>query len=155
MPAAPQKPPGFFVDRHYLKDLSFENPAGPMQIADRSQIKSRVGGAVNSQAMEKAGFFKVDTTLTINASIADRTIFLCELTYSADVELTQIPDQVRKQILSVDVPNYLMPHINQVIDHVARAGGFTELRIKKIDFLALYTNALRKKAQAGTADGTS
>ena len=143
MSAAPA--PGFYVERHYLKDLSFENPTGPVKIENQGGIRTRVGGRINSRPLGREKLYCVETTLTIESQIDGRIIFLCELTYVADVELTQVPQQVQEQILSVDVPNFLMPQINQVIDHAAKAGGFSELKIRKIDFLALYNNARRRK----------
>jgi protein-export chaperone SecB len=142
----PGKPaPGFYVERHYLKDLSFENPAGPMEIKDAGAIRTRVGGSINSYPLGRENRYCVETTLNIDSKIEGRQIFLCELTYVADVELTQVPQPVQEQILSVDVPNFLMPQINAIIDYAVKAGGFTELKVKKIDFLALFNNARRRR----------
>ena len=66
----------------------------------------------------------------------------------ADVQLSNIPKPVEEQILCVDVPNYLVPRINAVIDHAGRAGGLPGLRVEKIDFQKLYNSARAKRAAA-------
>jgi protein-export chaperone SecB len=146
MPATPQI--GFFVNHHFLKDLSFENPRGQVTLEEAPTVKIGVGGNVLSRQMEDKDTYVVETTLTITGRDPQATRFICELTYVADVLLTNIPEPVREQTLCVDVPKYLVEHINDVIDHAGRAGGLPGLKVEKIDFLALYKGATARRAAA-------
>jgi len=148
MPATPQ--PGFIVHRQYLKDLSFENPTGPVPAEEADAIETSIDGHIASHALQPERWFEVDITLTIVAQFKERTVFLVELTYIADVELKLIPEPVQAQILAVDVANFMLPQINAVIDHAAKAGGFAELRIADVNFRALYNRSIRQPAATAT-----
>lgn len=139
---------GFFVQRHFLKDLSFENPTGPVPTDEAEALKVNVTGNVLSRPRRESDVRVVETTLTIDGRDKDRSRFICELTYVAEVQLSNIPEPVEEQTLCVDVPNYLITHINNVIDHAGRAGGLPGLRVERINFLALYQSARAKRAAA-------
>ncbi len=149
MPATPQ--PGFHVHRQYLKDLSFENPTAPVPAEEADAIQTSIDGHIASHPLQPERWFEVDITLTIVAQLKERTVFLVELTYVADVELKLIPEPVQAQILAVDVASFMLPQINAVIDHAAKAGGFAELRIADMNFRALYNRSIRQSATATTA----
>jgi preprotein translocase subunit SecB len=146
MPATPHI--GFFVERHFLKDLSFENPAGPVSMEETPTVNVQVGGNVLSRSSDGKDSYVVETTLTITGRDPQKTRFICELTYVADVLLKNIPEPVREQTLSVDVPKFLIAHINDVIDHAGRAGGLPGLKVEKIDFLKLNKLATARRAAA-------
>ena len=146
MPTAPQI--GFFVNHHFLKDLSFENPTGPLNLEEASTVKIGVSGNVLSRPLGDPDTYIVETTLTITGKDAQSTRFVCELTYMADVLMKNIPEPVREQILSVDVPKYLVEHMNEVIDYAGRAGGLPGLKVEKIDFLELYKRDAARRLAA-------
>jgi len=146
MPTKPQI--GFFVNRHFLKDLSFENPIGPVTIEEAPTVKIAVTGNVDSRPLDAKNTYAVETTLTITGKDAQTTRFVCELTYMADVLMKNIPEPVREQILSVDVPKFLVENMNAVIDHAGRAGGLPGLKVEKIDFLELYKRDAARRLAA-------
>jgi preprotein translocase subunit SecB len=139
---------GFFVNRDHLKDLSFENPRGPVTPEQAAALSIGVSGNVASREAGAANTHVVDTTLRITGSGEGTVRFICELTYSAEVELHNIPPPVQEQVLCVDVPTYLVAKINEVIDHAGRAGGLPGLKVDKTDFGAIYRGARRERASA-------
>jgi preprotein translocase subunit SecB len=108
-----------------------------------------VSGNVLSRPLNDSGSYIVEATLTLHGREKGDDRFICELTYVADVQLSNIPKPVEEQVLCVDVPNYLISHINNVIDHAGRAGGLPGLQVEKIDFLELYNRARARRAAAG------
>ena len=140
---------GFFVKQHYLKDLSFENPTGPISVEEAQALRVGVAGNVLSRPLAEKNQFRVETTLTVTGRDEQQVRFISELTYAADVMLSNIPAPVQEQTLCVDVPDFLIQHINAVIDHAARAGGLPALRVENINFLALYKQGRARRA-AGT-----
>ncbi|MFV2069197.1 MAG: protein-export chaperone SecB [Pirellulales bacterium] len=143
--SAPSNQPkvGFQVLRHYLKDLSFESPRGPLEIdagrSDRLQLDTDC--SVRTRALEKAELPDspediVELLLTVTGRSEQKVVFLGELTYVAEVRLENVPDLVRPQILNVNVPEFLEPIVNDVIGRVAALAGYPGLRVTGLGFLS-------------------
>lgn len=140
-----QHPPqvGFAIKRQYLKDLSFENPFGPVASEDVANIKAGLEGSIRATPLDEPDCYSVETTVTTTGRLGEQIVLLSELTYVSEVELQNIPEPVRPQILSVDVPTQLIPQINSVMDHAAKAGGFPGLQLQNLDFRAFFNQAVK------------
>ena len=145
--AGEQPKVGFHVRQHYLKDLSVENPRGPITPDEVRDLKIHLDGRleVESREAEHRGvperYDVVECTLTVTASRDSDVMLLCEITYVAEVILENVPDPVRPQILSTSVPRFMMPLINRVLDLGAQAAGYPGLEVSEIDFLASFNRA--------------
>lgn len=133
---------GFVVEHHYLKDLSVENPWGPLDAEGLRNVEITCeGGVQHLQAVHEScveGYDTVEMHLIITCAREARIRLICEVTYVARVRLENIPDPVRAQILHVDVPKYMLPRITQVIDYGAKAAGYPGLDVGAIDLLSAY-----------------
>jgi preprotein translocase subunit SecB len=145
--AGEQPKVGFHVRRHYLKDLSVENPRGPITADGIHDLKVDLDGRVEVQSKEgdhrgvPEHYDVVECTLRVTASRDSDVMLLCEITYAAEVSLENVPEPVRPQILSTSVPQFMMPLIGRVLDLGARAAGYPELKVSEIDFLAAFNRA--------------
>jgi len=132
---------GFHVLRHYLKDLSFENPHGTVRASEGGDgepaldVDGTVSAHAESDPAKEGPRDVVELTLTITGRYGQHVAFLCELTYVAEVQLENIPDLVRPQILHVNVPEYLVPAVNNVIGRIAELGGYPGLHVVNRNFL--------------------
>ncbi|WP_031433498.1 protein-export chaperone SecB [Methylomarinum vadi] len=135
-PIDPTMQPGFFLDQHFLTDLSFESPRGPVPAKECENIQKKLEAEVTTKETE--GSDMVLLNLTLEAKYQQRTAFLCEITYCAYVTMNNIPEQVKSQILNVSVPISLIPFLNNAIDHAAKAAGYPGINISHIDFQKIF-----------------
>jgi preprotein translocase subunit SecB len=128
----------------YVKDLSFENPGAPANIANRPNIEL----GVDLQARRTEGpLFEVELKLRINAKNAEgKALFLAELAYAGLFQIVNIPDDVLQQVLLIEAPHLLFPYARRIISDVVRDGGMPPLMIEPIDFVTLYRS---KQGQLG------
>jgi len=127
--------PGFFINRHFIKDLSFENPNGPfLKPGEIEKIMMETQGRVRVLPDKIKKNDIIDLTLTLTARLDGKTIYLCEMTYTLEVELKNIPEPVRPHTLHVTVPESVMPLIQKALDDAIKLGGFTGINIGKISF---------------------
>jgi protein-export chaperone SecB len=135
--------PGFFINRHYLTDLSFENPRGPVIAEECDKITKQLQAEV--QIKEDKEIDTIVLTLTLEASYKGRAAFVCEISYCAQVQMKNIPDQLKSQILNVSVPTSLIPFLNNAIDHAAKAAGYPGINISTIDFAEIYADKMKRQ----------
>ena len=78
---------------------------------------------------------------------AQKTLFLCELTYGALVTL-DIPEEMREAALMVEIPHMIYPYARQIVGNMIQQAGFPALQINPIDFMGLYQEKKAKAAKA-------
>lgn len=128
---------GFRLLSSYLKDLSFENPKGP-DVLTPEQFNS-VDFALSAKLDHDGPYYRkeVALTLTITAKVAQKPLFLCELTCVAVVELPSAEAQFLPGLLKEQVPMSLLPLINQVANGAVKAGGYPGMHLHDLAFLHL------------------
>lgn len=131
----------------YVKDLSFENPGAPANLAVRPQIELSVD--LQARQLERE-HYEVEMKLRIVAKAEDKPAFLLELVYAGLFQLHNIPDEVRQQVLLIDAPHILFPFARRIVADTVRDGGIPPLMIEPIDFAALY-RAKTAEMQQGRA----
>lgn len=134
------------LQKIYIKDLSFESPKSPAvfttNVAPQTQLNLRYGnkdlGDDNTE---------VTLTLTVEAKDNDATLFLVELTYAGIFQIVGYSAEERATIVGSFCPNTLYPFAREAIAEVVQKGGFPQLLLQPINFDALYSQALRERAQ--------
>lgn len=127
--------PRLNVVGQYIKDLSFENPGMPGQVAGRPQIELNV----DLQARQMDGeHYEVELKLRVSASGEGKPIFLLELVYGGLFQLLNVTDEMRQVALLIEGPHILFPFARRIVADVVRDGGMPPLLIEPIDFAALY-----------------
>jgi preprotein translocase subunit SecB len=119
----------------YVKDLSFENPGAPTNLANRPQIE--MGVDLQSRRIDQDRY-EVNLKLRITAKGDDRPIFLLELQYAGLFSIVNAPPEIAQQFLMIEAPHLLFPFARRVVADVTRDGGMPPLMIEPIDFAALY-----------------
>ncbi len=144
--------PRMSILTQYIKDLSFENPRGPMAFSQgqtRPEIQVRVDVRAAQLAPEQ---HEVVLELNIEAKVPEGPVFLLELTYGGVFALANIPADSLQPLLLVECPRLLFPFARRIVSDLTRDGGFPPLMLDPIDFVSLYRRRLAQ-AQATPAEG--
>ncbi|MDA3785402.1 MAG: protein-export chaperone SecB [Deltaproteobacteria bacterium] len=142
--------PLFRLQKMYIKDLSFENPNAPeIFLGQQPEPKVAVNLAVKNKKLENDHW---EVSLSITATVSNdkkegQTLFIVELEHAAVFLLKNIPEQHLQMVLGVDCPTMLLPFTRQIISQVSIDGGFIPFLIEPMNFLALFENAKKKKAE--------
>ncbi len=148
---APAAPPRMSLVTQFVRDLSFENPRGPLAVADADD-KPQVEVQVNVETKRSAAATdRYEIGLKINATAKKRSgaAFLLELDYCGVFEIAGFTDNVLAQVLLVECPRLLFPFARRIAADVVRDGGFPALFLDPIDFLGLYRQRLQEEARKG------
>ena len=151
-PAAASPPPGasgFFVHRHFLRDLSVENPAGPIGDEDVPRLRLGMEGRVTARPLaagemsaatpDAAGErHEVTVGLTLTALVDERAVFLAEIAYAAEVELRHIAAERVTETLCVAVPTALFPAVREVLQRCGAFAGYPTMQVAPLDFAAIF-----------------
>lgn len=142
--------PLFRLQKMYIKDLSFENPNAPeIFLGQQPEPKVAVNLAVKNKKLENDHW---EVSLSITATVSNdkkegQTLFIVELEHAAVFLLKNIPEEHLQMVLGVDCPTMLLPFTRQIISQVSIDGGFIPFLIEPMNFLALFENAKKKKAE--------
>jgi preprotein translocase subunit SecB len=131
----------------YIKDFSFESPSTP-QIFTALQTQPQLSIDVNvlSRGLGEGSFESV-LKLKLESKIDGKTAFIAELSYAGLFALPQVPEDQVKLFLLVEAPRLLFPFARAIIANAVREGGFPNIIIQPIDFMALY---MSQKDKIGT-----
>jgi len=147
-PNAPQ----FAPQAVYIKDVSFEAPAGP-RLAPNSPnptINLNLGSTVN----DLGGDLKeVVLNVRIEAQAADKTVWLCELQQAGAFGIRNVPAGDMQRLLGIFCPNYLLPYARQVVSDLLLKGGFPPFLLPPVNFDALFAQAAARAQQQPPATG--
>lgn len=129
--------PGFEILRHYLKDLSFENPDGPLERERTAQVVFSLDIGVSVERLPGDTYRE---TLDIQARgwLQERTVVLAEVEYVADLKLHLVPEPVVDHVLGVEVPKTLIQFVKRVLEQNSLFGGYPPIQIGNIDFRAIH-----------------
>ena len=146
--ASTEAEPRLLVHRHYIKDLSFENPNAPSIYTARETPNIKVQIDVNAARLAEL-LFEVTLGTKVNAVLEDKTVFHVELDFAGVAKVgNTVEEALIEPILSIEVPHLLFPFARNIIADVTRDGGYPPLLINPVDFAALRN---QKGAQAETA----
>lgn len=129
---------GFFINRHYLHDLSVENPVGRVADEDVSQLRYGLDGRVDANPTGAPDTFLVGINMQFTSMLREQVVFLVDVTYRVEVELRGIQERVAPFTLCVSVPEAIFPEIQEILQRNGGYAGYPEMRVNAPDFRALY-----------------
>lgn len=153
MTDAQQPQRAFFLQRIYLKDVSFESPRAPdiFRLDDwQPNINVQVSNAAHRLADE---VYDVTLTVTVTATQMidgeEKTIFLVEVAQAGIFTVTGFDDAELGHILASVCPTQLFPFVRETVADLVSKGGFPPLLLQPVNFDALYLqNLQQREAQA-------
>lgn len=129
---------GFFINRHYLHDLSVENPVGRVADEDLLHLRYGLDGRVDANPMVAPDTFLVAINMQFTSMLREQVVFLADVTYRVEVELRGIPEPVAPFTLCVSVPEAVFPALQEILQRNGGYAGYPEMRVNAPDFRALY-----------------
>jgi preprotein translocase subunit SecB len=157
------------VNLQYAKDLSFEVTGAPQVFTNlRAQPEVNINLDVQARRIQDGqNVFEVAIIIRAEGreataqpancqqTAAPATLFVAELTYAGVFTLSGLPENAVEPALLVECPRLLFPFARNIIADLTRDGGFPQVALQPIDFVALW-QARRAQAQAApTATGAN
>jgi preprotein translocase subunit SecB len=85
--------PGFSIEKIYVKDASLEIPNAPQIFTDRTQPQIGIELGNFAQQLED-GVFEVAIKVTVTSKIADKTVFLVEVTQAGVFQIRNVQQKI-------------------------------------------------------------
>jgi preprotein translocase subunit SecB len=149
--AADPNGPQFAPQAVYLKDVSFEAPAGP-RVAPNTPNPT-INLNLNTSVNDLGGDLKeVVLTVRVEAQASEKTVWLIELQQAGAFGMRNVPQQDLQRLVGIFCPNYLLPFARQVVTDLLTKGGFPPFLLPPVNFEQLFVQALmRAQQQQGQA----
>ena len=141
----------FLLQKVYTKDVSFEAPNSPGIFQEQGQadvkmsLSQRVDGIGND-------LHEVALTITVTATLDEKTAYLVEVAQCGIFMLKGFPDQAFHAVVNTMCPATLFPYARAKITELVTDGGFPSVNLQHVNFEQLYAQRLQEmaaKAQEG------
>lgn len=146
-------PLSFAINAQYIRDLSFEGPAHPGDVASQQPPKIDVNVSAATRQID-GQMYEVTLSARASATIEAKHAFLVELAYAGIVAVPPgLPQESLRYLLLAEVPRHLFPFAREIIANATRDGGFPPLLLQPIDFNQLYHTQMKQSEMlaSGTA----
>lgn len=142
-PNAPQ----FAPQAVYIKDVSYEAPAGPRVPSNSTNptINMNLNTAVNELTTDLK---EVVLTVNVQAVIGEKTLWLVEVQQAGAFVVRNVPQSDLPRLLGSYCPNYLLPYARQTISDLLLKGGFPPFLVPPVNFDVLLEQAANQAAQS-------
>jgi preprotein translocase subunit SecB len=152
--AADPNAPQFAPQAVYVKDVSFEAPAGPRIVANAGNPTINLN--LNTSVSDLGGDLKeVVLTVRVEALASEKTVWLVELQQAGAFGIRNVPASDMQKLLGIFCPNYLLPYARQVISDLLTKGGFPPFLLPPVNFDALFAQAAARAQQQPQAPAAS
>ena len=145
-----QQTPVFSIEKLYVKDLSVEAPNTPEIFLENEGPSIELQLRTEGKPLNE-GLFEVALTVTVTATIGEKTAFLVEATQAGIFQLRNIPEESIEPLLAVACPNLLFPYAREVVSDATTRAGFTPVILQPVNFEQLYMERQRQQAASAPA----
>lgn len=132
----------------YIRDMSFENALAQKGIQN-GEVSPEVQVQVNLDARRRAQDhqYEVITKFRIESKNKGQgeVLFLLELEYGGLFHIEGLPEDQLHPFLLIECPRILFPFVRRIVADVTADGGFPQLNLDMVDFLALYRQELARR----------
>jgi preprotein translocase subunit SecB len=139
--------PRLMIQTQYVKDLSFENPRGPLGLKSDRQFQVQIRELRVQRERLAADQYEISMDLQLEGRAGEDTLFVLELVYAGVFVVLNVPESSLEPFLMIECPRLLFPFARRIIADATRDGGFPPLLLDPIDFVGLYR---RRQQQAET-----
>lgn len=148
--AEEQQQAQFQLQKIYLKDASFELPNAPQVFQEDGQVEIKMNLAQKVEKLAE-GVQEVNLTVTVTATIGEKTAYLAEVQQAGIFSITGLNEQSEHAAINTLCPHTLFPYARRVITDLVADGGFPPLVLQPINFDQIYAQRMQE-AQANGAE---
>jgi preprotein translocase subunit SecB len=143
----------FQIQKLYTKDISFEVPNAPQVFQEEGQadVKMTLGQRVEGLG---EGLHEVVLTVTVTATIGEKTAYLAEVAQAGIFMLANFNEQATHAVINTLCPGTLFPYARQTISSLIADGGFPPLTLQPINFEALYAQRVQQAMSEQQQNGS-
>lgn len=138
--------PGFSIEKIYVKDASLEIPHAPQIFTDRSQPQIGIELGNFAQQIEE-NIFEVAIKVTVTSKIAEKTVYLVEVTQAGIFQISGVPAENLELIVGITCPNILFPYARESVSDLVVRAGFQPVLLNPINFEALFAQQKQQQAE--------
>lgn len=140
--------PVFNIEKIYVRDMSLEIPHAPQIFLERAQPEINIQLADTASQVGE-NLYQVEVTVTVNAKIGEKSMFLIEVAQAGIFQIANIPQQEMDPILGIACPNILFPYARETVSDLAARAGFPPLILAPVNFEAIYQQRLQAQQAQG------
>jgi preprotein translocase subunit SecB len=142
----------FQLQKIYLKDASFELPNAPQVFQEDGQVEIKMNLAQKVEKLAE-GVQEVNLTVTVTATIGEKTAYLAEVQQAGIFAITGLNEQSEHAAINTLCPHTLFPYARRVITDLVADGGFPPLVLQPINFDQIYAQRMQEaQTQANDAE---
>ncbi len=127
----------FQILNQFLKDLSFEAPSSPAVFFEKNETAPSIDTKFEIKTINSGeNLFEVNLQLQVSSKIAEKTLFLIEISYSAMVSINPqelAADKIVETLIK-EVSPYLYPYVREIVSILTKDSGFPPFVMTAIDF---------------------
>lgn len=138
--------PGFSIEKIYVKDASLEIPHAPQIFTDRTQPQIGIELGNFAQQIEE-NIFEVAIKVTVTSKIAEKTVYLVEVTQAGIFQISGVPAENLELIVGITCPNILFPYARESVSDLVVRAGFQPVLLNPINFEALFAQQKQQQAE--------
>jgi|TARA_B110001454_G_scaffold59725_1_gene58423 preprotein translocase subunit SecB len=123
----------------FIKDLSFENPNGPMAFnsqAERPEVNANID--VKATNKKDTNIYEIELNVNVTAKKGDQKIYLVDLRYVGIFEIENLTDDIKEAYLLVECPRQLFPFARRIVYDLHADGSIPPLLLDPVNFAQLY-----------------
>ena len=140
----------FQLQKLYMKDVSFEVPSAPQIFQEDGQIEIKMNLAQRVENLAD-GVQEVVLTVTVTASLGEKTAYLAEVQQAGIFSITGLNEQAMHVAVNTLCPHTLFPYARRAITDLVSDGGFPPLLLQPINFDQIYSQRMQEAQSQATA----
>lgn len=145
--------PVFGIEKLYVKDLSIEVPNAPEIFLEHDAPQVEIKLNSNGRGVGE-GVFEVMLTVTVTATLGEKTVFLVEVGQAGIFRIVNVPDEQVEPLVAVACPNILFPYAREAISDAVTRAGFQPIVLQPVNFEAMYMQRLQEAQAAASTENT-
>lgn len=136
--------PHFEIQRIYIKDFSFEAPNTPHTFVENWKPEVTLNLETKSTPVQD-NLHEVVVMITAQVTTEKKPAFVVEIQQAGMFFLQGFSREQLQQVLGCDCPTILFPYAREAISSAVVRGGFPQLTLAPVNFMALYQEHLNKE----------
>lgn len=139
--------PVFGIEKLYIKDLSVEVPNAPEVFLEQEAPQVAVQLNTSGRGVGE-NVYEVVLTVTVTASIGEKTVFLVEVGQAGVFRIANVPEEQLEPLVAIACPNVLFPYAREAVSDAVTRAGFQPIVLQPVNFEAMYMQRMQEAEQA-------